>query len=311
MSDISVIIPSYNHFCFIQDTINSIINQSFDGKINIIIIDDASTDGTRELLQTLDFSKRKNISLNLHLKDFNKGVNDSIEIGMNYVDSKWVQILASDDILIDNKFKIQLIHAELKKCDAIFSRGFLLNENGSVDEYFLNNFTKAYTIGKAHEYLSTKDWGAPLLQSGIIKATVLRDFFELRKRYRSDDWVMMVQLFSKYNVIYLDQPLFIYRQHFNNSYKKFTETFPSRLDVALNFIEDKYKSKLLSNLFASQSRYYLNFGDYKNALKYSLIATLFNMNWTVFINLIIVIMPGRIILIIKYLVNIFKLRKKL
>ena len=47
---ISVIIPVFNSACFIEDTINSIINQNF-RKIEIICVDDCSTDETVNKIQ--------------------------------------------------------------------------------------------------------------------------------------------------------------------------------------------------------------------------------------------------------------------
>ena len=54
-SNLSVLIPHYNHGAYISETLNSILNQSLPPE-EIIIADDASTDGSVEILK--DFSIR-------------------------------------------------------------------------------------------------------------------------------------------------------------------------------------------------------------------------------------------------------------
>ena len=51
MNLISVIIPAYNSSKFIVNTINSVVNQSYK-KFEIIVIDDGSTDNTKEVLNS-------------------------------------------------------------------------------------------------------------------------------------------------------------------------------------------------------------------------------------------------------------------
>ena len=46
---VSVIIPNYNSFLYIEDTINSVLNQSYEN-IEIIVVDDFSTDDSVKLL---------------------------------------------------------------------------------------------------------------------------------------------------------------------------------------------------------------------------------------------------------------------
>ena len=49
---VSVIVPSYNHIDFIEDTIRSVIGQTY-SNVELVVIDDGSTDGSPELLKTL------------------------------------------------------------------------------------------------------------------------------------------------------------------------------------------------------------------------------------------------------------------
>ena len=78
---LSVLIPVYNE----KNTINLILQKVLDTKLNyelkkeIIIVDDFSNDGTREILKGLDLSSNENIKLLFH--DINTG--NQIQTGLN------------------------------------------------------------------------------------------------------------------------------------------------------------------------------------------------------------------------------------
>ncbi len=59
---VSVLIPTYNDAEYLPDAINSILVQTFDD-FELIIVDDGSTDNTRELLSTYNDQRLKILSL--------------------------------------------------------------------------------------------------------------------------------------------------------------------------------------------------------------------------------------------------------
>ena len=94
---VSVIIPSYNHENYIQETIKSIINQSYKN-IELIIIDDGSKDKTWEKIQELKPECEKRF-VNVHFETKeNEGTCKTLNKLINISKGEYIYLIASDDI---------------------------------------------------------------------------------------------------------------------------------------------------------------------------------------------------------------------
>ncbi len=92
--DVTVLIPVYNAKKTIKETIESIQKQKYCGNIYINIIDDGSTDGTLELLESMDLDS--NITL---LKSENKGKALALNKGLQHVETEYTITVDSDTAL--------------------------------------------------------------------------------------------------------------------------------------------------------------------------------------------------------------------
>jgi len=103
MSMISVIIPCYNYGHLIANTIDSILDQTYQN-FQIIIINDGSTDNTEEVvLKYVEKDKRID-----YYKFPNSGLGTSRNRGIEMVTGNYVQFLDADDLIEKRKFEIQL-----------------------------------------------------------------------------------------------------------------------------------------------------------------------------------------------------------
>ena len=103
-STISVLMCAYNEKDYIAKAVNSILNQTYKAR-EIIIVDDASTDGTTEILE--DFAKKyKQIKL---LKNYkNIGLTKSLNIGLAYSTCQYVARMDANDIALASRFDKQI-----------------------------------------------------------------------------------------------------------------------------------------------------------------------------------------------------------
>ncbi len=111
MLDVSVIIPSWNAKSYLRDCIKSIYTETNNCRIEIIVVDNASTDGSPEMVKA--YFPHIKLIINKENLGFAKGCN----IGMRQANGKYVVIVNSDVILekecIDRMFKYMEKHSEI------------------------------------------------------------------------------------------------------------------------------------------------------------------------------------------------------
>lgn len=91
---ISIIIPIYNTEIYLEDAINSVINQTIGFEnIQLILVNDGSVDNSEKICL-----KYKNLYNNIiYLKQENRGVSSARNNGLKYVEGKYVNCMDSDD----------------------------------------------------------------------------------------------------------------------------------------------------------------------------------------------------------------------
>lgn len=100
---ISVVIPAYNVGPFIEEAIRSIMNQTYEN-LEIIVVDDASTDNTYHILQEL-------ASIDSRIKLFrnaqNKRIVETLNFGIEHVTGPYIVRMDGDDVSLPTKIEVQ------------------------------------------------------------------------------------------------------------------------------------------------------------------------------------------------------------
>ena len=92
---ISVVVTSYNYEKYIKKTLDSILNQSYKN-YEVIIVEDNSKDNSMDIIKKY-VSKYKNFHLFTHENNQNKGLIESIRLGINKSSGEYIAFLESDD----------------------------------------------------------------------------------------------------------------------------------------------------------------------------------------------------------------------
>lgn len=103
---ISVIMSTYNEEKYIETSLKSLLNQTFQ-EFEIIIVDDASTDNTRQLIQRLQDER-----IHLICNEENQGLTKNLNKALKYVTGKYIARMDGDDIAFPTRFEKQVQYME-------------------------------------------------------------------------------------------------------------------------------------------------------------------------------------------------------
>lgn len=128
---VSVIIPTYNRANYLGEAIDSILNQDIQNcRIELIVVNDGSTDNTKEVVETYGNRVR-------YIYQDNRGAGPARNRGIDAATGEWVAFLDSDDRWLPGKLSLQFcvldafpgysaIHSEF----VIFSEMGILTDKG-------------------------------------------------------------------------------------------------------------------------------------------------------------------------------------
>lgn len=122
---VSIIIPSFNQGKFIEETIVSILNQSYKN-LEIIIIDGGSSDNT------IDIIKKYNDRIKYWVSEKDKGQSDAINKGFKLATGKYINWLNSDDILLEGAIQTMVDFLETNlNVDLVYGNVIMIDEIGN------------------------------------------------------------------------------------------------------------------------------------------------------------------------------------
>ena len=205
---VTVIIPAYNRVNYIEDTVRSVLVQTYDN-FELIVVDDGSTDGTFEILKS--FEERGDLRLMFHPGRINKGQSASINVGLKASRGEFVAILDSDDLFAPHKLKSQVDY---------------LNTNKNIGLVYGNGIA----IDGAGNYLYDIEYGGKeksndpdsilldcyflLPQNSLVRRSVYHKVGLFEEEFRAgQDHDMLIRIAEKSNIGYLPEVFFYYRRH--------------------------------------------------------------------------------------------------
>ena len=202
---ISVIIPTYNRCKLLIRSVRSVLKQSYKN-IEVIVIDDCSTDKTEEYIKKIKDNRLKYIKLRK-----NHGACYARNIGICKAKGEFIAFQDSDDIFYKDKLEIQLKNMlknksdiDLCKLKVIVNKNIWNFPNDEQDKKIIRgNILNELCKGNI---IST--------QSILVKREVLADikFDENLPRFQDYDLVLRIAL--KYNISYTNDALAeVYRQN--------------------------------------------------------------------------------------------------
>lgn len=214
---ISVIIPVYNVEKYLEQCLDSVVNQSY-MNLEIICIDDCSTDNSLEIAE--NFAK-KDSRIKIFKNNSNLGVGSARNIGLKNAKGEYIHFLDPDDWLEKNAYEklIKSVYKEGMPEVVRFLYKIINCENNKnvLLEYKEQSLLNC-SINPLLDFRSLKKWTSSSWVM-FIRRDLIQDkelFFNNHRCF--EDVVYSVRLFlAAKKIVFIDECLLNYRQHRKNS----------------------------------------------------------------------------------------------
>ena len=170
---VSVIIPVYNTEAYLLEAVESIINQSLK-EIEIIIVNDGSTDGCASIIEDLASKDSRIISLSQN----NSGPSIARNNGLSHATGKYVYFMDSDDRLRSDALSMCYEMCKKKDLDFVFFEADIIDNHSWAIDYHFRALAED-TIYNGYDLFND------LLDSTQLKVPVWLYF--IRRQYLSDN----------------------------------------------------------------------------------------------------------------------------
>ena len=209
---ISVCIINYNQGKFFADALNSVLSQTY-SPIELIVIDDCSTDNSVEIIESL--LKEKNAVANFILNPANQGICKNLNLGISLSKGKYFSVVASDDYFGPTRYE-KLINASKQLDESyklFYSNSNMVDVAGNILE---SDFIQYFRPGlKSRSGIVFQE----LLKGNFIPAIALlikKDVFDsiglFDESLRLEDYDMWLRIAKKFKFEYVQDDEVYYRQ---------------------------------------------------------------------------------------------------
>ena len=197
---ISIVMPAYNAISYIEKAIDSVKSQTYENW-ELLIIDDKSTDGTSDYLDTIHDDR-----IHVFHNDINRGTSYSRNKAIHEAKADWIAFLDGDDMWAPTKLEKQVaLLEENKEAQFIFTGSAFVNDQGQKMKYILTVPEKI-----------TRD---EILQQNLISCSSVLVKKSLVMRYPfpgnamiHEDFAVWLQILREVDYAYgVNEPLLIYR----------------------------------------------------------------------------------------------------
>lgn len=204
----TVVVSCYNQKDYISECLESILNQKTDFDFNILISDDCSTDGTREIVAKFQAQYSEKINIILRGKNVGAAVN-YIE-AHKAADNEIVFHFDGDDVMLPGKLQKQFIlFREQPSLNLVFHRAMYFSDDGS----YTANTGSPPGADKEITYFNAKDlalWGSITVHSAYAYRKSSRKVSDPGREFM--EWFFaMDSLLPHGQGAYLDEILVKYR----------------------------------------------------------------------------------------------------
>jgi len=224
MPKVSVIIPTYNRSGLLREAIASVLKQSFED-LEVIIVDDGSTDDTRTVVESIDDCRVK------YFYKSNGGAPSARNLGLRKSRGEFIAFLDHDDLWPENYLEVMVAHMEKnKEFGLVYSPITVIHPDGKQ--------TKSYKRPEGKSGWITLDLfkrGFVWTSATVIRKSAFKNFYydeSLSASYEDGDYFL--RLSTRTPFLFVRDVEAIRRNHTENLSRK-VGILPTRILVLERF----------------------------------------------------------------------------
>lgn len=217
MPTVSVIVPNYNHAPFLRQRIESILNQTFQD-FELILIDDCSTDGSREIMES--YRNDPHVS-HITYGEANSGsAFRQWDKGIAMAQGEWIWVAESDDYA-EPTFLERIMNEVTKAPDCSLAYAATWWVDGQGDKLWETPDSDQVNVYPGKDFIKQKLAVCNSI-ANVSECIFRRDKFRPGESHRYEhmrlcgDWLFYVLLAKQGSVVEVEKPLSYYRQHSTN-----------------------------------------------------------------------------------------------
>ena len=232
---ISIVVPVYNAAPYIENTVQMVLQQTYQD-FELILVDDCSTDNSVALLEEL-LEQRKDVRLRLVKKERNQGAAAARNTGLDMASGRYIAFLDADDVWLPHRLEAGLRFMEEKKAGFVFSAYEFGDEQARGTGKIVHvpeKLTYRKALSRTVVFTTTTLFDTTLVPKELLRMPIVP----------SEDTATWWQILRNGHVAYgLDQVLAIYRRP--------AKSLSSNKLVALQRIWNLYRKQEKLGLFSS------------------------------------------------------------
>ena len=272
--DVSVIIPTYNRLPMLKEALASVFSQDFNGSIEVIVVDDYSSDGTAEFI-TQQYPEVHLIKL-----EKNVGCPAARNQGFRVARGKYIAPLDSDDLWEKKYLEIQINTLAQKEKSFAVSDLFFWNTIKNSKKVRLQRPDLNKYNSPLHHLLVGSFIYTP--SSVVFPKKLFSEigYFDEQFRYGSDTDFYIRSLLAGYQPIFTEFPLVIQRKHGKDQMTN-VKNLKNRIRDRVSYVENHYPQikkqfdiislkRIYAEIYADYAKQYLKRKSLLNWLKSSL-----------------------------------------
>ena len=258
---ISVLMPVYNGEQFLDKSINSVLDQTFNN-FEYIIINDGSTDDSLKIIESYEDSRIKIINFSK-----NMGISAALNNGLNVAKGDYIARQDQDDISHPERFMLQVEYLKNNDVDLVDANFIFIDENDQyIQDYEKRYFNPEETLSHLFFY--------ELVHASIMCKRLIFTKYNIQYRKRpTEDYDLFIRLAKAgMRAGRLEQKLIKQRKHPNSMCGSDWDNIKKDIDIMRNeFVQDlgieptDYEKKL-HIAFVEQNLSILNQYQFKEVL---------------------------------------------